>query len=110
MKNGIYETTFTTHLGTLGTAAVLVKDDTFVGADDMQFFRGEIDYADGGVRVIMEVTRHNFSRESAFGSAHMFTLTWTGTESENSTFRLSCQPQDVELRLFVTGRLLMELI
>lgn len=107
MKNGIYETTFTTHLGTFGTAAVLVKDGAFVGADDMQFFRGEIDYTDDGMRVIMEITRHNFSRESAFGSATVFTLTWTGTESGDSTFRLSCQPKDVQLKLYVTGKLLL---
>lgn len=109
MQNGIFETTFTTNLGTFGTAAVLIKDGTFVGADDMHFFRGEIDQADDEVRVIMEVTRHNLSRESGFGSAHLFTLTWTGKELEDSTFKLSCQPESSELTLYVTGKLLKPL-
>jgi hypothetical protein len=106
MKNGLYEATFTTNTGKLGTAAVLINNGSFVGADSMQFYRGHIDRTAEEMRVIMEVTRHDFSMESAFGNAALFTLTWAGKSLSDSTFKLACQPEDIDLTIYVTGKML----
>ena len=108
MRNGIYEATFTTNHGTLGTAAVLIKNDSFVGADGLQFYRGAIETMDGSVRVIMEVTRHNFSVESAFGTEPLFTLTWSGEEIDDSAFKLACEPPGLAITIYVSGKLVKE--
>ncbi|MDM0045784.1 hypothetical protein QTH91_14950 [Variovorax dokdonensis] len=109
MKNGIYEATFTTNVGTLGKAAVIINRNAFVGVDGLQFYRGEIDRNGDDVSVIMEVTRHNFVTESALGSEPFFTLTWRGRTQGDSTFRLSCEPPGSDLRIYVSGTLLKEL-
>jgi len=108
MKNGIYEATFTTSVGTIGRAAVLINKRVFVGADGLQFYRGEIDWSDDNdeVRVLMEVTRHNFVTESPLGREPIFTLVWNGTTTGDQTFRLSCEPAGSGLRIYVSGRLL----
>lgn len=106
MKNGMYEATFTTNTGKLGTAAVLIKDGSFVGADSMQFYRGNIDQTPDDMRVIMEVTWHDFSMESAFGNAALFTLTWVGKALTDSSFKLACQPEGIDLTIYVTGKML----
>ena len=108
MKNGIYEATFTTSVGTLGTAAVLIHGRRLVGADGLQFYRGEIDWSDDNdeVRVLMEVTRHNFVAESPLGREPIFTLVWNGTTTGDETFRVSCEPAGSGLRIYVSGRLL----
>lgn len=106
MRNGIYEATFTTSVGTLGKAAVLISRNTFVGADGLQFYRGEIDQSHGEARVIMEVTRHNFAAESPLGKQPMFTLTWTGRTMRDEAFKLECQPEGSDVRIYVSGTLL----
>lgn len=106
MKNGVYAATFTTDAGTIGTAAVLIKNGSFVGADSMQFYRGDFDQTVDDVRVIMEVTRHDFSIKSAFGNTPLFTLTWLGKALTDSTFKLACQPEGKQLTIYVTGKLL----
>jgi len=106
MKNGIYEATFTTSVGTLGKAAVLINRNVFVGADGLQFYRGEIDQTDGEVSVIMEVTRHNFVVESPLGREPIFTLTWRGTTQGEESFKLSCEAAGSGVRIYVSGTLL----
>ena len=107
MKNGIYEATFTTSVGTLGRAAVLINKKVFVGADGLQFYRGEIEQtSDEEVSVIMEVTRHNFVTESPLGREPIFTLHWKGSVMGDESFRVSCQPAGSDLRIYVSGRLL----
>ncbi len=108
MKNGIYEATFTTNIGTLGKAAVLLHDNAFAGADGLQFYRGEFDREGDDVVVIMEVTRHNFATPSPLGNDPMFTLTWKGKTIGQETFKLSCDPPGSDLRIYVSGRLLQE--
>ena len=108
MKNGIYEASFTTNKGTLGTAAVMVKDGAFSGADAVQFFRGDIEQNGAELRVMMEVTRHNFAVDSAFGQAPVFTIRWSGEDVGDTTFRLEARPEDVDVALYVTGKLLKE--
>ena len=109
MKNGIYEATFTTSQGTLGNAAVMIKGRSFVGADGVHFYRGEIDSTPEETRVIMEVTRHNFAFDSAFGSQAIFTLDWRGEAIGDAAFKLGCQPDGLDITIYVTGRLLKEL-
>lgn len=108
MKNGIYEATFTTSVGTLGRAAVLINGRLFAGADGMHFYRGEIDWSEDNdeVSVIMEVTRHNVVADSPLGRDPVFTLTWKGTTSGDETFRVSCEPVGSDLKIYVSGRLL----
>ena len=106
MKSGIYEATFTTSVGTLGRAAVLINRKVFVGADGLQFYRGEIEQTgDDEVSVIMEVTRHNFVTESPLGRDPIFTLHWKGKVLGDENFRVSCQPAGSDLRIHVTGKL-----
>lgn len=109
MKNGIYETTFTTSVGTLGKSVVLISKNTFVGADGLQFYRGEIDQNDSEVSVIMEVTRHNFATESPLGSQPIFTLTWKGKSLDDEAFKLECEPAGSGIRIYVTGTLVKAL-
>jgi len=107
MKNGIYEATFTTSVGTLGKAAVMINKNVFVGADGLQFYRGEIDRTSAReVSVIMEVTRHNFVAESPLGREPVFTLTWQGTTLDGETFKLSCETPDSGVKIYVSGTLL----
>ena len=106
MKNGIYEATFTTSVGTLGKSAVLISRNTFVGADGLQFYRGEIDQNHGEVSVIMEVTRHNFAAESPLGNQPIFTLTWKGKATGDEAFKLECEAAGSGVRIYVTGTLL----
>lgn len=106
MKNGIYEATFTTSVGTLGKTAVLINKNVFVGADGLQFYRGEIDRTDGEVRVLMEVTRHNFVAESPLGREPIFTLTWKGKTLGDEAFKLDCEPPGSGIRIYVSGILL----
>jgi len=105
MKNGIYEATFTTSVGTLGKAAVLINKRSFVGADGLQFYRGEIDQSNGEVSVIMEVTRHNFAAESPLGNQPIFTLSWKGRTLGDESFKLDCEPAGSGIRIYVTGAL-----
>ncbi len=57
----------------------------------------------------MEVTRHNFAAASAFGDATVFTLTWVGKSPAGDTeFKMSCWPEGVEVKVYVSGRLLSE--
>ncbi|MBS0453177.1 MAG: hypothetical protein JSS14_17920 [Proteobacteria bacterium] len=105
MKNGIYESTFTTSVGTLGKSAVLINKNTFVGADALQFYRGEIDQSQSDVSVIMEVTRHNFAAESPLGNQPIFTLTWKGKAIGDDAFRLECEPAGSGIRIYVSGTL-----
>ena len=105
MKNGIYEATFTTSVGTLGKAAVLINKSAFVGADGLQFYRGEIDRSDGALSVIMEVTRHNFAAESPLGTQPTFTLAWKGKAIGDDAFKLDCEPAGSGIRIYVTGTL-----
>lgn len=109
MRNGIYEATFTTSVGTLGKSAVLISKDTFVGADGLQFYRGEIDQAGSEVTVIMEVTRHNFAAESPLGTQPIFTLTWKGKSTGDTAFKLECEPAGSDIRIYVSGTLLKAL-
>ncbi|MET0541057.1 MAG: GrlR family regulatory protein [Variovorax sp.] len=108
MKSGIYEASFTTNQGTLGTGAVLIKNGSFAGADGLQFFRGEIEETGDDVSVVMEVTRHNLAIASAFGAEPQFTLTWRGKSQGDSAFRLACEPPGVDITIYVTGRLIKE--
>lgn len=108
MKNGIYEASFTTNQGTLGVAAVLIQNGAFVGADGVRFYRGEIETGEN-ISVIMEVTRHNFGVESAFGSEAMFTLTWVGEPLDDATFKLSCEPPGLGITIYVVGKLIKDL-
>lgn len=108
MKNGIYEATFTTNVGTLGKAAVMLHKNAFAGADGLQFYRGEIDRQGDDVSVIMEVTRHNFVTPSPLGNEPFFTLTWTGKTQGETSFKLSCDPVGSDVRIYVSGRLLQE--
>lgn len=108
MKNGIYEAHFTTSMGTLGTGAVLVKDGTFHGADAVQFFRGDIDSSEVGLKVLMEVTRHNFAVDSAFGSASTFTIAWEGVAQGDAAFKMEAHPPGIDVTIYVTGKLLKE--
>ncbi|HYP84210.1 hypothetical protein [Variovorax sp.] len=109
MQDGIYEALFTTSKGALGTTAILIRGRAFVGADELHFYRGEIDQSDDEAQVIMEVTRHDFSTPSAFGSDAMFTLTWRGKPIGDSAFRLSCEPPELGLKIYVSGSLLKAL-
>jgi len=106
MKNGIYEATFTTSVGTLGKTAVLINKNVFVGADGLQFYRGEIDQGPAEVTVFMEVTRHNFVAQSPLGSEPIFTLTWQGRTAADESFQLSCEPPGSGVRIYVSGVLL----
>ncbi len=108
MKNGIYEATFTTSIGTWGSAVMLIRNGSFVGADGLQFYRGKIDQTLDDLRVIMEVTRHNFSTESAFGNESMFTLNWRGKAIDESTFKMECDGKEPPLTIYVTAALLKE--
>jgi hypothetical protein len=106
MKNGIYEVKFTTNVGTLGTAAVLIKNQSLVGADGMQFYRGTFEENGRNVTLLMEVTRHNFAIESAFGREALFTLKWDGETSNETEFRASCRAPGSDVVVYVVGRLL----
>ena len=108
MRNGIYESSFTTDKGMLGTGAVLIRNQQVYGADDLQFFRGEIVQDGEDLQVIMEVSRHNFAAASAFGDATVFTLDWVGKSLADTAFKMSCQPEGVEVTVYVSGRLLKE--
>ena len=109
MKNGIYEATFTTTVGTLGKAAVLINKNAFVGADGLQFYRGEIDQAGGEVSVIMEVTRHNFAAVSPLGDQPSFTLAWNGRTMGDEAFKVACEPAGSDVKIYVTGTLVKAL-
>ncbi|MEJ8848475.1 hypothetical protein [Variovorax rhizosphaerae] len=108
MRNGIYEASFTTDQGMLGTGAVLIRNQHVYGADDLQFYRGEIVQDGVDLRVIMEVSRHNFAAASAFGDATVFTLNWVGKSLADTGFKMSCQPEGVGVTVYVSGRLLNE--
>ncbi|MBB3178074.1 GrlR family regulatory protein [Variovorax sp. Sphag1AA] len=106
MKNGIYESTFTTNVGNLGKGTILINRNLFVGADALHFYRGEIDRSDGELNVLMEVTRHNFAADSPLGRDPIFTLNWSGTSLGNETFKLSCEPAGSGVRIYASGTLL----
>jgi hypothetical protein len=108
MRNGIYEASFTTNHGMLGTGAVLVKQHRAYGADDLQFYRGDIEQDGEDLRVVMEVTRHNFELASAFGDQGVITLNWVGKSLADTAFKMSCKPEGMELTVYVSGRLLVE--
>jgi hypothetical protein len=108
MKDGIYEVIFTTDQGNLGSAATVIRGNAFVGADAMHFYRGEFDQVSGDAEVIMEVTRHDFTGDSAFGTAPLFTLTWKGEVIGDSMFKLTCKPETANLTIHITGKLLKE--
>ncbi|MEJ8825743.1 GrlR family regulatory protein [Variovorax humicola] len=108
MKNGIYEAHFTTDRGMLGSGAVLIKDGHAYGADDLQFYRGEITQSGEDLEVIMEVTRHNFAATSAFGNKSVFTLHWRGKSLAQTAFKMDCRPEGVDVVVYVSGRMLRE--
>ncbi|RYE60684.1 MAG: hypothetical protein EOP20_01840 [Hyphomicrobiales bacterium] len=105
MKNGIYQITFTTTQGLLGTAAVLIEDNRFFGADSMQFYRGVIDEAALALRVTMDVTRHSDVVHSAFGDATSFFLVWSGSHDGAGKFTLVSHADNANVRISAAGQL-----
>ncbi|MEJ7687283.1 MAG: hypothetical protein WKG52_10000 [Variovorax sp.] len=107
IQPGIDGTEFTANAGKLRVGAVVVKGKTFVGADGLQFYRGQIKRKGSAVSVLMEVTRHNYAVQSAFGTDALFTLKWVGSVESNSVFKLECRPPGSDLVVRVTGTLLL---
>lgn len=106
MKNGIYKVEFTTNVGNLGVAAIVVRHQSVVGADGLQFYRGSFDQVGTKLTLVMEVVRHNFAVESAFGDQSLFTLQWEGEALGESSFKATCRPPGEQLTIHVVGRLL----
>jgi hypothetical protein len=106
MKNGIYRVEFTTNVGNLGVAAIVVRNQSVVGADGLQFYRGTFEQVGTRLTLVMEVTRHNFAVESAFGEQSLFTLQWEGEALNETSFKAICQPPGGQLTLYVRGRML----
>lgn len=105
MKAGIYQIKFTMDTQSLGSGAVVVKGRTFVGADGIHFYRGDIRREGTEVAVLMELTRHNFAVESPFGNEALFTLRWRGTIEEDFSFQLEHQLENSRSPVRVAGRL-----
>jgi hypothetical protein len=108
MKPGIYEIKFTMDGRSLGTGVVIIKGRSFVGADGVQFYRGDIQREAAVVSVLMEVTRHNFAVHSPFGSQALFTLKWRGFVAEDFGFQLQHRPTGSSSTIYVAGKLLQE--
>lgn len=106
MKSGVYEVKFTTNVGTLGTAALVIKNQVFAGADGVQFYRGHFEQVGSDLTAVMEVTRHNFAVQSAFGDEALFTLEWHGKTALDTSFRATCHPPGRDLAVYVFGELL----
>jgi hypothetical protein len=106
MKPGIYELKFTMNGQSLGVGAVVIKGRSFVGADGLQFYRGEIWRQGAVASVLMEVTRHNFATSSPFGNQALFTLKWRGFVAEDSSFQLEHQLASASSTVYVAGQLL----
>ena len=106
MKNGIYKVEFTTNVGNLGVAAIVVRNQSVVGADGLQFYRGTFEQDGSKLMLVMEVVRHNFAVESAFGDQSLFTLQWEGEALSEASFKATCEPPGEQLTIHVTGRLL----
>lgn len=106
MKAGIYQIRFTMDTRSLGSGAVVVKGRSFVGADGVHFYRGDIRREGTAASMLMEVTRHNFSVESPFGNvAALFTLRWRGTIKDDFSFQLEHQLANSRSIVRVAGRI-----
>ena len=106
MRAGIYQIKFTMDTRSRGSGAVVVKGRSFVGADGINFYRGNIRREATEVAMLMEVTRHNFSVESPFGNeATVFTVRWRGTVDEDFSFQLEHQLANSRSTVRVAGRI-----
>lgn len=106
MKAGIYRIKFTMDARTLGSGAVVVKGRSFVGADGIHFYRGNIRREGTEAVMLMEVTRHNFSVQSPFGEkAALFTLRWRGTVEEDFRFQFEHRLANSRSTVHVAGRI-----
>jgi hypothetical protein len=105
MKNGIYDVRFSSSQGELGQAAILIKNRAFVGADCVQFFRGEIERSGPGIAVAMEVTRYNFAARSAFGNDAPLMLQCNGIAHGDAGFKMECRPR-AGLTVHILGKLI----
>ncbi|CAN7775721.1 hypothetical protein LJR175_007776 [Variovorax sp. LjRoot175] len=105
MKAGIYQIQFTMDTRSLGSGAVVVKGRSFVGADGIHFYRGDIRREGTEVAVLMEVTRHNFAVGSPFGNEALFTLRWRGAIAADFSFQLEHQLANSRSTVRVSGRI-----
>ena len=106
MKAGIYQIKFTMEARSLGSGAVVVKGRSFVGADGIHFYRGDIRREGTEAVMLMEVTRHNFSVQSPFGEkAALSTLRWRGSVEEDFGFQFEHRLANSRSTVHVAGRI-----
>jgi hypothetical protein len=105
MRPGIYHIRFIVDGQSLGAGAVMVKGQSFVGADGTHYYRGDIRRQGSELAVLMEMTRHNFAAESPFGKEALFTLRWRGSIAEDFAFQLEHRSASSSSIVHVVGRL-----
>lgn len=107
MKDGIYEATFVVSRGNIVVSAVLIKNNVFVGADGVNFYRGHIERRGDDLNVSMRITRHSLAIfNSAFGMEVEFTIKWRGHLFPGDKFELESVNAGLPETLRVSGKLL----
>lgn len=111
LVDGIYKVSFGSNVGMSGQGLVTISNGSVNGGDFGYLYQGAIKESSSGLEATLNISQHDKSAQSVFGSLTNFTLVLGGTLLNDKSFNVSgAVAEQPGLQITINGSFLKPLV